>query len=260
MLRRAAYISPVRFYDLDRYERPGDVTPIGGQCFTYTDGHRAARGAPGRLAARLYAPARSAARRGRDGARPCVGRRSSSCSGRCTRGCTGSAAGACSAARRDEGAPAHHHGREERRAAHHRPHLPRSRRRVRGDRLVPGRAAPSGLGAQSAREPARHRAGGRARRSPSPRARRAARSARGCGSGSSRSSPTTAHTSTAPTARSRSWCSRLRSAALCLGCIGRADVICPAGWSQREGDPPPRSGRATTRDRRAIGSPAPALC
>jgi hypothetical protein len=38
VLRRAAYISPVRFYDLDRYERPGDVTPIAGQCFTYTDG------------------------------------------------------------------------------------------------------------------------------------------------------------------------------------------------------------------------------
>jgi hypothetical protein len=38
VLRRAAYISPVRFFDLDRYERPGDVTPIGGQCFTYTDG------------------------------------------------------------------------------------------------------------------------------------------------------------------------------------------------------------------------------
>jgi len=39
VLRRAAYISPVRFFDLDRYERPGDVTPIGGQCFTYTDGN-----------------------------------------------------------------------------------------------------------------------------------------------------------------------------------------------------------------------------
>jgi len=38
VLRRAAYISPVRFFDLDQYERPGDVTPIGGQCFTYTDG------------------------------------------------------------------------------------------------------------------------------------------------------------------------------------------------------------------------------
>jgi hypothetical protein len=38
VLRRAAYISPVRFYDLDRFERPGDVTPIGGQCFTYTEG------------------------------------------------------------------------------------------------------------------------------------------------------------------------------------------------------------------------------
>ena len=38
VLRRAAYISPVRFYDLDRFDRPGDVTPIGGQCFTYTDG------------------------------------------------------------------------------------------------------------------------------------------------------------------------------------------------------------------------------
>jgi len=38
VLRRAAYISPVRFFDLDGYERPGDVTPIGGQCFTYTDG------------------------------------------------------------------------------------------------------------------------------------------------------------------------------------------------------------------------------
>jgi len=38
VLRRAAYISPVRFFDLDRYERPGDVTPIAGQCFTYTDG------------------------------------------------------------------------------------------------------------------------------------------------------------------------------------------------------------------------------
>jgi hypothetical protein len=39
VLRRAAYISPVRFFDLDRYERPGDVTPIAGQCFTYTDGN-----------------------------------------------------------------------------------------------------------------------------------------------------------------------------------------------------------------------------
>src|SRR5262245_51579172 len=39
VLRRAAYISPVRFYDLDQYERPGEVTPIGGQCFTYTDGN-----------------------------------------------------------------------------------------------------------------------------------------------------------------------------------------------------------------------------
>jgi hypothetical protein len=39
VLRRAAYISPVRFFDLDQYERPGDVTPIGGQCFTYTDGN-----------------------------------------------------------------------------------------------------------------------------------------------------------------------------------------------------------------------------
>jgi hypothetical protein len=39
VLRRASYISPVRFFDLDRYERPGDVTPIGGQCFTYTDGN-----------------------------------------------------------------------------------------------------------------------------------------------------------------------------------------------------------------------------
>ena len=38
VLRRAAYISPVRFFDLDQYERPGDVTPIGGQCFTYTNG------------------------------------------------------------------------------------------------------------------------------------------------------------------------------------------------------------------------------
>jgi hypothetical protein len=38
VLRRAAYIAPVRFFDLDRYERPGDVTPIAGQCFTYTDG------------------------------------------------------------------------------------------------------------------------------------------------------------------------------------------------------------------------------
>ena len=38
VLRRATYISPVRFFDLDQYERPGDVTPIGGQCFTYTDG------------------------------------------------------------------------------------------------------------------------------------------------------------------------------------------------------------------------------
>ncbi len=38
VLRRASYISPVRFYDLDQFDRPGDVTPVGGQCFTYTDG------------------------------------------------------------------------------------------------------------------------------------------------------------------------------------------------------------------------------
>ena len=38
VLRRAAYISPVRFYDLDQYDRPGEVTPVAGQCFTYTDG------------------------------------------------------------------------------------------------------------------------------------------------------------------------------------------------------------------------------
>ena len=97
VLRRAAYISPVRFYDLDQYERPGDVTPIAGQCFTYTEGTAQRARAPARLEARLHAPARGAARRGPDRARPCVGRRSWSCSGSCTRGCTGSAAGACSA-------------------------------------------------------------------------------------------------------------------------------------------------------------------
>ena len=39
VLRRASYISPVRFFDLDQYDLPGQVTPIAGQCFTYTDGN-----------------------------------------------------------------------------------------------------------------------------------------------------------------------------------------------------------------------------
>jgi hypothetical protein len=38
VLRRATYISPVRFYDLDRFDSPGAVHTIAGQCFTYTDG------------------------------------------------------------------------------------------------------------------------------------------------------------------------------------------------------------------------------
>jgi hypothetical protein len=38
VLRRAAYIAPVRFYELDRFASPGDVHAVAGQCFTYTDG------------------------------------------------------------------------------------------------------------------------------------------------------------------------------------------------------------------------------
>jgi hypothetical protein len=38
VLRRAAYISPVRFYELDQFEHASDVTPVHGQCHTYTDG------------------------------------------------------------------------------------------------------------------------------------------------------------------------------------------------------------------------------
>jgi hypothetical protein len=38
VLRRASYIAPVRFYDLDRFDSPGAVHTVAGQCFTYTDG------------------------------------------------------------------------------------------------------------------------------------------------------------------------------------------------------------------------------
>lgn len=38
VLRRACYISPVRFYELDGFERASDVQPATGQCYTYTEG------------------------------------------------------------------------------------------------------------------------------------------------------------------------------------------------------------------------------
>lgn len=38
VLRRACFISPVRFYELDGYERAADVQPVTGQCFTYSAG------------------------------------------------------------------------------------------------------------------------------------------------------------------------------------------------------------------------------
>ncbi len=38
VLRRASYISPVRFYELDLFERASDVQPVTGQCYTYTEG------------------------------------------------------------------------------------------------------------------------------------------------------------------------------------------------------------------------------
>jgi hypothetical protein len=38
VLRRACYISPVRFFELDHFRRASDVQPVTGQCYTYTDG------------------------------------------------------------------------------------------------------------------------------------------------------------------------------------------------------------------------------
>ena len=38
VLRRACYIAPVRFYELDHFESADHVTPVKGQCYTYTDG------------------------------------------------------------------------------------------------------------------------------------------------------------------------------------------------------------------------------
>ena len=38
VLRRACYIAPVRFYELDRFERASDAQPVTGQCYTYSEG------------------------------------------------------------------------------------------------------------------------------------------------------------------------------------------------------------------------------
>lgn len=38
VLRRATYISPVRWFELDGFARASDVQPATGQCYTYTDG------------------------------------------------------------------------------------------------------------------------------------------------------------------------------------------------------------------------------
>ena len=38
VLRRASYISPVRFYELDSFAHASDVQPPRGQCYTYTEG------------------------------------------------------------------------------------------------------------------------------------------------------------------------------------------------------------------------------
>lgn len=38
VLRRACYISPVRFFELDHFALASDVQPVTGQCYTYSEG------------------------------------------------------------------------------------------------------------------------------------------------------------------------------------------------------------------------------